>query len=101
VLQTLKGNLLLVAVVGVETEGAASFNASFKARQHISIPVLTSAAKSLGAKKISKMTFDLFMQHPGHVNSLLVTDAQAAMGAVHFAGTIPPPSLCIMFKLMR
>jgi L-serine/L-threonine ammonia-lyase len=78
--------LIVVSVVGVETEGAASFNASFKAKQHIPIPELTSAAKSLGAKKISKLTFELFMRHPGHVNSVLVTDAQAAMGAVKFAG---------------
>jgi len=81
------GGLTVVAVVGVETDGAASFNASFKSKQHISVPALTSAAKSLGAKQISALTFELFMRHPGFVNSVLVTDAQAAMGAVKFAGT--------------
>jgi L-serine/L-threonine ammonia-lyase len=79
--------LNVVAVVAVETHGAASFHASYTAKQHISIPKLDTIAKSLGAKKISKITFDLAMKHNGHVRAILVSDAQAANASWKFAST--------------
>jgi len=72
--------------VAVETHGAGSFYASYTAGKHVSIPAITSIAKSLGAKKISKITFDLSRQHTGHVSSMLVSDAQAANATLRFAG---------------
>jgi L-serine/L-threonine ammonia-lyase len=77
---------LKVGVVGVETHGAASFHASFVAGQHVAIPEISSIAKSLGAKKISKITYDLCRQHPGYVNTMVVSDAQAANASWRFAG---------------
>jgi L-serine/L-threonine ammonia-lyase len=71
--------------VAVETNGAASFYASHVAKEHVAISEITSIAKSLGAKKISKITFDLSQQHPGHVNAMLVSDAQAANATWRFA----------------
>jgi L-serine/L-threonine ammonia-lyase len=78
---------MVVAVVAVETHGAASFHASFTAKEHISIPKIDTIAKSLGAKKISKITFDLAMKHPGHVSAILVSDAQAANASWKFASS--------------
>jgi L-serine/L-threonine ammonia-lyase len=80
--------LTIVAVVAAETQGAASFHASFTAKEHISIPKIDTIAKSLGAKKISKITFDLAMKHPGHVSAMLVSDAQAANASWKFASSI-------------
>jgi L-serine/L-threonine ammonia-lyase len=78
--------LIKVTVVAVETHGAGSFYASYTAGEHVSIPAITSIAKSLGAKKISKLTYDLSRQHAGHVSSMLVSDAQAANATWRFAG---------------
>jgi L-serine/L-threonine ammonia-lyase len=71
--------------VGVETYGAASFHASYIANEHVEIPRIDTIAKSLGAKKISKVTYDLSRQHPGHVSAMLVSDAQAANATWRFA----------------
>ena len=78
-----------VPVVAVETTGAGSFHASHVAGQLVGIPEITSIAKSLGAKKISQLTFDLAQQHSGLVNSVLVSDAQAANATWRFASTSP------------
>jgi L-serine/L-threonine ammonia-lyase len=76
----------LVTVVGVETPGAASFHASHVAGKHVAIDKIDTIAKSLGAKKISAITFELSQRHPGHVSSMLVSDAQAANATWRFAG---------------
>jgi L-serine/L-threonine ammonia-lyase len=73
--------------VAVETHGAASFHASHVANKHIAIPEINTIAKSLGAKKISKLTFNLSREHSGHVNAIPVSDAQAANATWRFAGT--------------
>lgn len=75
-----------VTVVSVETYGAASFHAAHTAGEHVGIPQIDTIAKSLGAKKISKLTYDLSRQHPGHVSAVLVSDAQAANATCRFAG---------------
>ena len=75
-----------MAVIAVETHGSGSFYASHVSGKHVAIPKLDTIAKSLGAKKISKITFDLSRQHPGTVQALLVSDAQAADSACRFAG---------------
>jgi L-serine/L-threonine ammonia-lyase len=75
--------------VGVETYGAASFHEAWKAGEHVGIPELDTIAKSLGAKKISKLTFDLMKRHPGCVSAVTVSDAQAANASWRFAGYRP------------
>ena len=79
-------DLIPVTVVAVETHGAASFYASHKSGEHIAIPNINTIAKSMGAKKISKLTFELSRQHPGDVKAILVSDAQAANATWRFAG---------------
>ena len=78
-----------MSVVGVETHGAASFYAAHTAGKYIGIDKIDTIAKSLGAKKISKLTFDLSQRHPGHVASMLVTDTQAANATWRFASHFP------------
>jgi L-serine/L-threonine ammonia-lyase len=80
--------LTLVPVVAVETTGAGSFHAAYTAGQLVGIPAITSLAKSLGAKKISQITFNLAQQHAGPVKSILVSDTQAANATWRFASTI-------------
>jgi L-serine/L-threonine ammonia-lyase len=86
--------LISVAVVAVETTGAGSFHAAHVAGKLVGIPEITSIAKSLGAKKISRLTFDLAQQHGGPVQSVLVSDVQAANATWRFASrTIEIPEL--------
>jgi L-serine/L-threonine ammonia-lyase len=79
----------VVAVVAVETHGAASFYAAHTTGKHVGIEKIDTIAKSLGATKISKLTFDLSRQHQGHVSSMLVSDAQAANATWRFASSDP------------
>ncbi|KAI1259366.1 tryptophan synthase beta subunit-like PLP-dependent enzyme [Xylariaceae sp. FL1019] len=45
-------------VLAIETEGADSLAASIRAREHVTLPAMTSAATSLGAPRVSAKTFD-------------------------------------------
>ena len=65
-------------VLAVETDGAASFNAAVKANKIVTIPAITSIAKSLGAKTVSEGTLRLRKLYGiDKVRSLLVTDKMA------------------------
>lgn len=72
-----------VPVIAVETEGAASFHASLKAGERITLPAITSIANSLGARQVAQHVFDLPTQHP--IESVTVTDAQAVAACLKFA----------------
>jgi L-serine/L-threonine ammonia-lyase len=70
-------------VVGVETLGADSLNASLKANAHITLPEITSIATSLGCSRVSAETWK-WCQYP-NTHSLVVSDADAAISCVRFA----------------
>ena len=70
-------------VVGVETLGADSMNASLKANAHVTLPEITSIATSLGCSRVSAETWK-WCQYP-NTHSLVVTDADAAISCVRFA----------------
>ena len=70
-------------VVGVETAGADSMNASLRANEHITLPEITSIATSLGCSRISAETWK-WCQYP-NTHSLVVSDADAAISCVRFA----------------
>ncbi|KAG5655717.1 hypothetical protein KAF25_008836 [Fusarium avenaceum] len=73
------------AVIAVETTGADSLNASVVAKEHVTLPEMTSIATSLGATRVSEQTWK-WSQHPsGTMKSLVVSDADAAISAVRFA----------------
>ena len=72
-----------VPVIAVETEGAASFNASLAAGTRITLPAITSIATSLGARQVAQHVFDLPKRHP--IESVTVTDAEAVAACLKFA----------------
>ncbi|KAM5342589.1 hypothetical protein ACJ41O_013555 [Fusarium nematophilum] len=73
------------AVLAVETEGTDSLNASIRAGEHVTLPAITSIAISLGATRVSEQTWR-WSQHPGAtMQSLVVSDADAAISCVRFA----------------
>ena len=84
IVEGLKRNGLAdVPVIAVETEGAASLNASLKANERITLPAITSIATSLGARQVAQHVFDLPKQHP--IESVLVSDADAVAACLKFA----------------
>ncbi|KAI0192185.1 tryptophan synthase beta subunit-like PLP-dependent enzyme [Astrocystis sublimbata] len=88
-------------VLALETEGTDSLAASIKAREHVTIPAITSIATSLGAPRVSEMTYqwaqncDVPITAPAHVGgirggertrlvSAVVSDAEAVSACVKF-----------------
>ncbi|MEK8029918.1 pyridoxal-phosphate dependent enzyme [Ideonella sp. DXS29W] len=69
-----------VPVFAVETDGAASLQASLKAGQLVSLEAITSIATSLGAKQVCRQAFELARSHP--VTGLVVSDADAVRACV-------------------
>lgn len=73
------------SVVAVETQGADSLNASVVAGRHTQLPEMTSIATSLGATRVCPQTWT-WSQHPdGLLQSMVVSDADAAVSCVLFA----------------
>jgi L-serine/L-threonine ammonia-lyase len=70
-------------VLAVETQGAESLNASLKEGKHITLPKITSIATSLGILRVADRAFELAQR--SNVHSIVLSDAEAAMGAVRFA----------------
>jgi L-serine/L-threonine ammonia-lyase len=71
-----------VPVIAVETEGAASLNASLQTGRRQALESITSIATSLGAKQVCEQAFTLARSHP--VTSLVVSDADAVRACVRF-----------------
>lgn len=72
-----------VPVIAVETEGAASLNASLEANERITLAAITSIATSLGARQVAQHVFDLPKRHP--IESVVVSDADAVAACLKFA----------------
>ncbi|KAF2793850.1 tryptophan synthase beta subunit-like PLP-dependent enzyme [Melanomma pulvis-pyrius CBS 109.77] len=70
-------------VLAMETEGAASLNASVKAGKLVTLPGITSQATSLGAVTVTQRTFDYAQR--SNVRSVVLPDAEAAMGCWRLA----------------
>lgn len=71
-------------VLAVETDGADSLNASVRAGKHVTLPSITSIATSLGAVRCSERTWR-WSQESKNMESLVVSDADAAISCVRFA----------------
>ena len=67
-----------VPILGIETEGAASYHAALQAGQPVEIDKITSIATSLGAKRVCDTAFAWSQKHP--IRSVLVSD-QSALSA--------------------
>ena len=72
-----------VPVIAVETEGAASLQASLAAGALVSLPAVTSMATSLGARRVAAGALERARSHP--TRAVQVSDAEAAAACLRFA----------------
>lgn len=72
-----------VPVIAVETEGAASLQASLAAGELVSLPAITSMATSLGARRVATGALDRARSHP--TQAVQVSDAEAVAACLRFA----------------
>lgn len=73
-------------VVCVETKGANSFAEAVRLNKLVTIPAITSIAKSLGAKTVSIGTLELRKRYgESFVRPMLVEDSDALDGVIQFA----------------
>ena len=78
----------LIIVVALETAGAASFAQAVLHDKPVSITVIDTIAKSLGARQVSQGTLDLRERYgKDKVRSLVVSDEQALDALVAFANS--------------
>jgi L-serine/L-threonine ammonia-lyase len=74
-------------VLALETIGADSLATALEKDELVALPGITSIATSLGAIKVNERTFELARkgQRTGRVKSVVLSDAEAAMGCWRFA----------------
>jgi L-serine/L-threonine ammonia-lyase len=70
-------------VLAVETRGAESLNASLVSGRHVTLDKITSIATSLGVSRVAERAYEL--AHEKNLRSIVLSDAEAAMGCVRFA----------------
>ncbi len=71
-----------VALVAVETQGAASLAAAVAARDHVALPAVTSIATSLAARQVCAQAFHISQTRPLH--SVVVSDKAAVDACQRF-----------------
>ncbi|GFO10489.1 serine dehydratase [Plakobranchus ocellatus] len=74
-----------VPVLAMETVGANAFNAAIEAGELVTLPAITSIAKSLGSLVISAATLEYYKQGKPIVLSQLISDKEAVQACVKFA----------------
>jgi len=74
-----------VPVLACETAGANAFHEAFEARKLVTLPAITSVAKSLGALTVAKGVLETALQEHRSIHPMVVTDKQAVEGCVAFA----------------
>ena len=72
-----------VPILAVETHGADSLSASFKAGRHMELADIKSIATSLGAKKVAAAAYERCQKH--EVISHVVSDRQAVDACLQFS----------------
>ncbi len=73
-----------VAILAVETKGAASFRAATRAGHLVTLEAITSVASSLGAKRVCERSLQWAKDHP--IQSILVSDRSALSACERFLG---------------
>ena len=71
-----------VAIVAVETQGAASLAAAVAAREHVALPAVTSIATSLAARQVCAQAYAISQTRPLH--SVVVSDRAAVDACQRF-----------------
>jgi L-serine/L-threonine ammonia-lyase len=74
-----------VRVVAMETEGADCLNAAVQAGHRVTLPKITSIAKTLGALTVAQKALDYATGSQPEVEPRVVSDAHAASACVAFA----------------
>jgi L-serine/L-threonine ammonia-lyase len=72
-----------VKVIAVETQGCESLHRSMLAGELVTLPAITSIAKSLGARRVASEALAWTRRHP--VESVVVSDQSAMTAARRFA----------------
>jgi L-serine/L-threonine ammonia-lyase len=72
-----------VPVIACETDGARSFAEAVKKGELVTIPAVTSIAKTLGAKRVCQEALDWTKKHK--VTSVICSDRQAVDACLKFA----------------
>jgi L-serine/L-threonine ammonia-lyase len=72
-----------VAIVAVETEGAASFASAVEAGQPVTLERIDTIASSLGARRVADAAFAWSQRRP--VTPVVVSDADAVRACLRFA----------------
>uniref|UniRef100_A0A803K6Q2 L-serine deaminase n=1 Tax=Xenopus tropicalis TaxID=8364 RepID=A0A803K6Q2_XENTR len=72
-----------VPIIAMETRGAHSLNAALQAGKLVTLPEITSVAKTLGAKTVGAQTLKVAQEHP--VFSEVISDQEAVMAIEKFA----------------
>ncbi|XP_078451619.1 L-serine dehydratase/L-threonine deaminase [Lampetra planeri] len=71
-----------VPIIAMETRGADSLNAALQAGKLVTLPSITSVAKSLGAKRVGAYSFKVANEHP--VFSEVISDQEAVKAMERF-----------------
>ncbi|KAK3235969.1 hypothetical protein CYMTET_53857 [Cymbomonas tetramitiformis] len=81
------GWLKTVPVIACETVGADCFSAAVNAGERVTLPGITSVAKSLGASQVSETLYERKQNEEiwGEMRSWVATDAAAVKACVRFA----------------
>ncbi|XP_029427438.1 L-serine dehydratase/L-threonine deaminase-like [Rhinatrema bivittatum] len=71
-----------VPIIAMETKGAHSLNAAVKAGKLVTLPEITSVAKTLGARTVGAQALKFAQEHP--VFSEVITDQEAVIAIERF-----------------
>ncbi|CAL1537358.1 unnamed protein product [Lymnaea stagnalis] len=74
-----------VPVVAMETHGAHSFDAAIKAGEVVTLPAITSVAKTLGALSVTPSILEYYKEAKPPIINCLVTDKEAVSACVKFS----------------
>ena len=76
-------NIPMPHIICTETDGAASFHASFTANTIVTLSEIKSIATSLGALSVTPHALQRATAYPGHVSSALCTDQEAIQACLN------------------
>ena len=90
-----------VAVIAVETRGAASLQASVQAGHLVSIPEITSIAKTLGARQVSPRALQWAQEHSVHCVQVSDQEAiQACMDVADYLCVLVEPAVVLPMRFV-
>jgi L-serine/L-threonine ammonia-lyase len=76
-------NTTMPHIICSETDGAASFHASYTANTMVTLSEITSIATSLGALSVTPQALQRTKEYPGTITSALCTDAEAIQACLN------------------